>query len=77
LSVRQRMTELLDALGDGEFHEFTSLFREQEGRLGVVVNFLAILELSKGGLIEIVQERPLAPIYVKSLATLEGDDGSP
>lgn len=67
LSVRQRMTELLERLGNGEFHEFGSVVTAEEGRLGIVVCFLAVLELSKAGLLEIVQDRPLAPIYLKSL----------
>lgn len=73
LSVRQKMTEVLDALSSGEFREFSSLFMPGEGRLGVVVCFLALLELGKAGLIEIVQDRPLAPIYLKSLAVREPD----
>ena len=73
LSVRQKMTEVLDALGSGEFREFSTLFTPAEGRLGIVVCFLALLELGKAGLIEIVQDRPLAPIYLKSLARREPD----
>ena len=67
LSVRQRMGEVLSRLADGQFHGFETLFNAEEGRLGVVVSFLSILELAKEQLIEIVQEAPLAPIYVKSL----------
>ena len=69
LSVRQRMGELLARLADGQFQSFVSLFNPEEGRQGVVVTFLSILELAKEQLIEIVQEETLAPIYVKSLAT--------
>lgn len=68
LSVRARMGEVLERLGDGQFHDFLSLFVAEEGKLGVVVSFLSILELAKERLIEIVQEGPLAPIYLKSLA---------
>jgi segregation and condensation protein A len=68
LSVRQRMGEVLGRLGDGRFHAFESLFPVEEGKLGVVVTFLSILELAKEQLLEIVQEKPLDPIYVKSLA---------
>lgn len=68
LSVRQRMSEVLQALGNGGFHEFTSLFQPAEGKLGVVVTFLAILELAKEQLVEILQNEPLAPIYVKTHA---------
>ena len=68
LSVRQRMGELLSRLDDDSFHRFESLFDISEGRLGVVVTFLAMLELAKEMLVEIVQEEPLAPIYVKAKA---------
>lgn len=68
LSVRQRMGEVLKALGDGRFHRFEELFPAAEGRRGLVATFLAILELAREQLIELVQERPLAPIYLRSLA---------
>ena len=71
LSVRARMGEVLERLGDGQFHDFLSLFVPEEGKLGVVVSFLSILELAKERLIEIVQEGPLAPIYLKSLAVAD------
>ncbi len=80
LSVRQRMGELLQRLADGAFHQFESLFDPREGKLGVVVTFLGLLELAKEQLLDIVQEaskepRPaqLAPIYVKSLASMDAD----
>ncbi|EIL88793.1 segregation and condensation protein A [Rhodanobacter fulvus Jip2] len=66
LSVRQRMGELLSRLDDNSFHRFESLFDPAEGRLGIVVTFLSMLELAKEMLVEIVQEAPLAPIYVKA-----------
>jgi len=65
LSVRARMTAVLSALSIGEFCEFSTLFDPEEGRLGVVVTFLAVLELCKEGLINIVQAEPFAPIYLK------------
>ena len=74
LSVRQRMGELLERLNDGVFHRFESLFAVEEGRLGVVVTFLGLLTLAKEQLVDIVQESPMAPIYVKSLA---GDANTP
>ena len=72
LSVRQRIGELLERMADGAFHRFESLFEAREGKLGVVVTFLGLLTLAKEQLVEIVQEAPLAPIYVKSLAVGEG-----
>jgi segregation and condensation protein A len=68
LSVRNRMSDVLKFLGDGGFHAFEKLFNPGEGRLGIVVTFLALLELAKEHLIEIMQSEPLAPIYLKSLA---------
>ena len=68
LSVRQRMGELLGKLEDGAFHRFEALFDANEGRLGIVVTFLSVLELAKERLLDVVQDAPLAPIYVKSLA---------
>nr|WP_266183139.1 ScpA family protein [Dyella humicola] len=66
LSVRQRMGELLARLDDHTFQRFETLFDVNEGRLGVVVTFLAMLELAKEMLVEIVQEESLAPIYVRA-----------
>ena len=47
------------------FVEFTQLFRAEEGRMGVTVTFIAILELVREGLIEIVQAEPFAPLHVR------------
>ena len=77
LSVRERMSIVLDRIGDGDFIEFTKLFEAAEGRMGVVVSLLAVLELIKESLIELVQSEPFAPIYIKarcSSATVEDDE---
>nr|WP_322111022.1 segregation/condensation protein A [Steroidobacter sp.] len=66
LSQRERMTEILDRLQTVAFFEFTQLFRPEEGRMGVTVTFIAILELMKEGLIEIVQAEAYAPIHVRT-----------
>ena len=66
LSVRQRMSEVLDAMRSQAFVEFVTLFRAEEGRMGVTVTFIAILELLREGLIEIVQSEPYAPIHVRA-----------
>jgi len=68
LSVRQRMSETLARLDSEHFTEFVTLFKPEEGRLGVVVTFLAILELVKESLVKLVQAEPYAPIYVKAAA---------
>jgi segregation and condensation protein A len=65
LSVRQRMTDVLSRLRGEAFHPFESLFDPAEGRRGIVVTFIALLELAKEHLIEIVQERSLGPIYLR------------
>lgn len=65
LSTRERMAQVLDRLQGSAFVPFVSLFTVSEGRLGVVVTFMAVLELVKEQLIELVQTEPLAPIHVK------------
>jgi segregation and condensation protein A len=74
LSVRQRMSEVLTRLNTGGFQEFHRLFEPKEGRMGVTVTFLAVLELLKESLIEIVQAEPYAPIHVR-VATNAGTPG--
>ena len=53
------MTQILERMKNESFIDFISLFNPEEGRLGVVVTFLAILELIKDSLIEIVQTEGL------------------
>ena len=65
LSVRERMSSILEKLRGNQFVEFSSLFNYEEGRRGLVVTFLSILELVKDSLIEIVQTNPYEPIHVK------------
>jgi segregation and condensation protein A len=65
LSVRQRMTEVLSALTSSVFVDFARLFSAEEGRRGVTVTFVAILELLREGLIEIAQAEPYAPLHVR------------
>lgn len=66
LSTRERMSQVLEALRDRQFVPFVSLFRLKEGRSGVVVTFLAIMELIKESLVEIVQSEAYGPIHVKA-----------
>jgi segregation and condensation protein A len=68
LSVRQRMSEVLVRLNADCFSDFPSLFDPAEGRMGVTVTFLAILELLKEGLIEVVQAEAFGPIHVRAMA---------
>jgi segregation and condensation protein A len=66
LSVGERMSDVLAALRAGAFVPFMQLFRPQEGRMGVTVTFVAILELMREGLIDIVQAQPYAPLHVRA-----------
>jgi len=68
LSVRERMSSVLAALESGEFVDFVQLFAPEEGRMGVAVTFVAILELLREGLIEIVQTEAMAPLHVRRAA---------
>lgn len=68
LSVRERMTEVLARISQDNFVEFIQLFPLKEGRMGVVVTLLALLELAKSGLIEIVQTENFAPIHVRMMS---------
>ena len=66
LSTRERMSRVLTALRDGNFVPFTRLFTLEEGRLGVVVTVMAILELVKESLIELVQIAAFSEIHVRT-----------
>ncbi len=65
LSTRERMSDVLERLKGGAFVPFVELFTPEEGKLGVVVTFMAILELVKESLVELVQNEPFAPIHVR------------
>ncbi len=65
LSVREKMTHILTAIQGKDHFLFTHLFNLQEGRLGVIVTFLAMLELLKQSLIEFIQAAPLRPFTLR------------
>jgi len=67
LSQRQRMAEIIAMLENAEFVEFIKLFRLDEGRMGVTVTFISILELMKERLLDIVQAEPYAPLHVRKV----------
>ena len=67
LSIREKMTYVLDSLRVNAFLPFDSLFNFREGRLGVVVTFIAVLELLKQALIDIVQQDIFTPIHIKAV----------
>jgi len=66
LSVRERMTMILEKVKADEFTDFRELFQVEEGKAGVIVALLAILELLKESLIDMVQNEINGPIYVKA-----------
>ena len=66
LSVRQRMSDVLLRVQGTSFVDFLALFDPTEGRMGVTVTFLALLELLKESLIEVVQTESYAPIHVRA-----------
>jgi segregation and condensation protein A len=68
LSTRERMSQVLERLSGQQFVPFVALFSAREGRLGVVVTFLAVMELIKESLVEIVQTENFGPIHVKARA---------
>ncbi|WP_081192678.1 segregation and condensation protein A [Halomonas sp. BC1] len=79
LSTRERMLKIMERLHEdgthGRYTPFEALFSLEEGRAGIVVTFMAILELAKESMIEIVQNAPLSPIHVRArqAALADGD----
>ena len=74
LSVRERMSLVLEKLNADTFTDFSELFTIEEGKSGVVVSLLAILELIKQSLIEIVQTELYGRIHVKALVAVNRDE---
>jgi segregation and condensation protein A len=72
LSVRERMSHILNQLGKSPLVAFQDLFHRSEGRQGAVVSLLAILELCKERLIELIQEQPLGELFVQTVREVEG-----
>lgn len=69
LSVRERMSRVLAAISADSFTDYTSLFSIEEGRRGVVVTLLAILELVKEQLLDLVQADAFEPIHIKAASS--------
>jgi len=74
LSVRERMSRILGKISADGFTDYTTLFSIEEGRRGVVVTLLAILELVKEQLIDLVQSEPFAPLHIKAAAASHSSD---
>jgi segregation and condensation protein A len=71
LSIREQMSLILQKLQSNKFAEFADLFPEKQGKLGVVVTFIAILELIKQSMIEVVQTQPYSKIYLNMITRSE------
>jgi len=67
ISTRERMSQVLERLSEHDFHPFPELFDIEEGKSGVVVTFLAVLELVKEQLVEIVQNELFSVIHVRKV----------
>ena len=65
ISVREKMVSILSAANENEFCEFTKLFNISEGKIGVVVTFIALLELIKQNLLQLIQSEPFQEIHIK------------
>jgi segregation and condensation protein A len=76
LSVRQRMSEILSRISASSFSGFADLFDPEEGRMGVAVTFIAILELLRESMIEVAQAEAFAPLHIRAASSvrLVGDD---
>lgn len=78
LSVRQRMSEILSRVKAGSFTGFADLFDPEEGRMGVAVTFIAVLELLREHVVEVVQSEPYAPLHVRAASSVRlVDDPAP
>ncbi len=75
LSTRERMSEVLERLKGGAFVPFIQLFTLEEGKLGVVVTFMAILELVKEQMVELVQNEAFGAIHVRLRIAREAEEG--
>ena len=75
LTLREKMGQVLEMLQGRDFVPFVSLFTIEEGRLGVVVTFMAILEMVKEGILSLVQTDSFGPIHVKARAQEAEGDG--
>ncbi|GGX90137.1 segregation and condensation protein A [Litchfieldella qijiaojingensis] len=73
LSTRERMLAIMERLNHDHYTPFEALFSLEEGKAGVVVTFMAILELAKEAMIEIMQNAPLSPIHVRARLTTESE----
>ncbi|MEC8868300.1 MAG: ScpA family protein [Pseudomonadota bacterium] len=76
LSIQERMSNILERIaGNTRFLNFSELFEIEEGRRGIVVTFMALLELMREGLVDVSQNEPYSPIYVQTRSeAVEGEE---
>ena len=60
------MSRIMDRVSSGEYVDLKEFFDTEEGRMGLVVSFIAVLELVRDGVLIVVQNDPSAPIHVRS-----------
>ena len=76
LSVREKMVMILSQVNRDSFTDFINLFDVTEGRMGIVITFMGVMELIKESLIEIIQQEPYGPIHVKAAGSKSSNSKS-
>jgi segregation and condensation protein A len=66
LSVRERMSRIMNIMLKNPYMKFHQLFDPEEGRMGIVVSFLALMELTREQLVDLIQNEPFGQIYIKT-----------
>ncbi len=77
LSVRERMSQVLLRLSGKRYMDFAELLDPSEGRVGITVTFLALLELLKEAVIDVVQAEEFGPIHVRAAESSAGAQTAP
>ncbi|WP_342147052.1 ScpA family protein [Rickettsiella endosymbiont of Aleochara curtula] len=67
LSIKDRMAQILHKITTQSQLKFTELFKLDEGRMGVVVTFMALLELWRQSLVKLSQADPFGEIEVRGI----------
>ena len=66
--MRDRMASILTKVNvNSDYVSFYDLFEVDDGRLGIIVSFLALMELSREGLVEFVQREAYSEIHIKAV----------
>ena len=70
------MSQIIKKIGTENFTDFSELFDLDEGRIGVAVTFLAILELLKDAMIDVVQNQEFAPLHIRVSSSVQNESES-